>query len=196
MWHVPWYNSNEKHSLEAEPMRREIEGMLVAAGVNLVFNGHVHSYERSNPVSDFRPDDCGPTHIVIGDGGNYEGPALPWKDDQPPWSAFREASFGTGLLEIQSPEKAVWRWSRGACVHKRSGMYDVWTHEANATYYVPGGDGQGACSTEADNSEMKHVPVDEVVLRQHPARCRGGRSNSNSDASAGGIGSRGAVAYA
>lgn len=49
-------------------MRRAVEARLVAAGVNLVINGHVHAYERSHPVIDFARDDCGPTYIVIGDG--------------------------------------------------------------------------------------------------------------------------------
>jgi len=44
----------------------------------------------------------GTVHIVVGDGGNYEGPALyeghppGWRQPQPLWSAFREASYGPG----------------------------------------------------------------------------------------------------
>ena len=34
--------------------------------------GHVHAYERSNPVYDYQLDDCGATHVTIGDGGNIE----------------------------------------------------------------------------------------------------------------------------
>ena len=41
-------------------------------------------------------------HLVVGDGGNYEGPAIyeghpsGWRQPQPEWSAFREASYGPG----------------------------------------------------------------------------------------------------
>jgi 3',5'-cyclic AMP phosphodiesterase CpdA len=178
MWHTPFYNSNSHHQLEAEPMRVAIEERLVRAGVNLVISGHVHSYERSHPVRNFTLDECGPMHVVVGDGGNYEGPALPWHDEQPEWSAFREASYGTARLEIQSSTKAVFKWTRQACVRRKSGMFNVWSHENDATYYVPqgggGGDGDaGPCATEDDNSETRHVTVDEVLIRQHPARCRG-----------------------
>jgi hypothetical protein len=34
--------------------------------------GHVHAYERSVRVFNNRPHECGPVHIVIGDGGNRE----------------------------------------------------------------------------------------------------------------------------
>lgn len=34
--------------------------------------GHVHAYERSFRVFDNKVDECGPVHIVIGDGGNRE----------------------------------------------------------------------------------------------------------------------------
>ena len=34
--------------------------------------GHVHAYERSVRVYNNRPHECGPVHIVIGDGGNRE----------------------------------------------------------------------------------------------------------------------------
>ena len=34
--------------------------------------GHVHAYERTVRVFDNQPNECGPVHIVIGDGGNRE----------------------------------------------------------------------------------------------------------------------------
>ena len=45
----------------------------------------------------------GTVHLVVGDGGNYEGPAIyeghpsGWRQPQPLWSAFREASYGPGV---------------------------------------------------------------------------------------------------
>lgn len=49
-----------------------MEPLLASYGVDLVFSGHVHAYERSVPVFDNRPAECAPVHIVIGDGGNRE----------------------------------------------------------------------------------------------------------------------------
>jgi len=171
MWHTPWYNSNGHHQLEAEPMREVLEEVLVAARVNLVISGHVHSYERTKPVRNFAPDECGPVYVVVGDGGNYEGPALPWGETQPSWSAFREASFGTATLEIANATTAVWRWRRHACVQHKDGLFDVWSHEDGATYYVSTGTSDSGCATEDDNSGSASVAVDEAAIRQHPPHC-------------------------
>ena len=35
--------------------------------------GHLHAYERTNPVFNYTVDQCGPVHITMGDGGNVEG---------------------------------------------------------------------------------------------------------------------------
>lgn len=39
--------------------------------------GHVHAYERSHSVFDYRVDDCGAVYVTVGDGGNDEGVAGP-----------------------------------------------------------------------------------------------------------------------
>lgn len=49
--HSPWYNSNTYHYMEGESMRVMFESFIVAAKADIVFAGHVHSYERS--VSSF-----------------------------------------------------------------------------------------------------------------------------------------------
>ena len=49
MFHVPWYNSNAGHFKEAERHRAALERTLYDAGVDVVLNGHVHSYERNRP---------------------------------------------------------------------------------------------------------------------------------------------------
>ena len=49
--HVPWYTSNAHHPMtEGADMREAMEPMFLAAGVDLVLNGHVHAYERTHPV--------------------------------------------------------------------------------------------------------------------------------------------------
>ena len=35
--------------------------------------GHVHSYERTNPVYNYVNNQCGIVYITIGDAGNSEG---------------------------------------------------------------------------------------------------------------------------
>lgn len=145
-WHAPWYNSYTNHYQELECMRQQMEDILYEYGVDLVFNGHVHAYERTNRVYDYNLDPCGPVYITIGDGGNIEklatnhadapgycpnqvnqpeyggvcpfiytsGPAKDkfcW-DIQPDWSAFRESSFGHGILEVKNATHALWTWHR------------------------------------------------------------------------------------
>lgn len=147
-WHPPWYSSYKAHYREVECMRQEMEELLYSYGVDIVFNGHVHAYERSNRVYNYTLDPCGPVHIMVGDGGNREkmaiehadapgkcpepsttpdtfmggfcatnftfGPAAGkfcW-DRQPDFSAFRESSFGHGILEVKNDTWALWTWYR------------------------------------------------------------------------------------
>ncbi|XP_076956479.1 putative purple acid phosphatase 20 [Bidens hawaiensis] len=112
--HAPWYNSNNAHQGEKESvdMLESMEGLLYKARVDVVFAGHVHAYERFNRVYNQEVDDCGPVHITIGDGGNREGLASKFKEPQPTISAFREASFGHGELEVVNASYALWSWHR------------------------------------------------------------------------------------
>ncbi|KAF8763072.1 hypothetical protein HU200_008923 [Digitaria exilis] len=121
--HVPWYNSNNFHYMEGEPMRVQFEKMVVDARVDAVFAGHVHAYERTHrysnvaynvtdgrctPVADRRA----PVYVVVGDGGNVEGLAdeLTWP--QPAYSAFREYSYGHAVLDIKNRTHAYYAWYR------------------------------------------------------------------------------------
>ncbi|KAL9251879.1 Purple acid phosphatase 15-like protein [Drosera capensis] len=80
-WHPPWYSTYKAHYREAECMRVAMEELLYKNSVDVVFNGHVHAYERSNRVYNYLLDPCGPVHIVVGDGGNREKMAIPHADD-------------------------------------------------------------------------------------------------------------------
>ncbi|KAI9112263.1 hypothetical protein K1719_016786 [Acacia pycnantha] len=147
-WHPPWYSSYVAHYREAECMRVEMEELLYSHGVDIVFNGHVHAYERSNRVYNYSLDRCGPVHISVGDGGNREKMSVPFADEpgkcpdpsttpdsymgcfcatnftsgpakgkfcwdrQPEFSAFRESSFGHGILEVKNETWALWTWYR------------------------------------------------------------------------------------
>lgn len=61
--HAPFYSSNYAHLGEAEPMRHALERVLYRHGVDVVFAGHVHAYERSVPVYDQRLDSCAPVYM-------------------------------------------------------------------------------------------------------------------------------------
>jgi hypothetical protein len=110
--HAPWYNSNRAHRGEGEGMRGAMEELLYGARVDAVFAGHVHAYERFARVYGGKEDPCGPVHVTIGDGGNREGLAKKYVDPQPATSAFREASFGHGRLEVVNATHALWTWHR------------------------------------------------------------------------------------
>ncbi|KAF5752493.1 purple acid phosphatase 15-like isoform X5 [Tripterygium wilfordii] len=69
-WHAPWYSTYKAHYREVECMRVAMEELLYNYRVDVVFNGHVHAYERSNRVYNYTLDPCGTLYITIGDGGN------------------------------------------------------------------------------------------------------------------------------
>ncbi|MCO5577886.1 hypothetical protein L7F22_031721 [Adiantum nelumboides] len=165
-WHPPWYNSYRSHYREVECMRLAMEDLLYENGVDAVFSGHVHAYERCNRLYNYELNPCGPIYITVGDGGNIEkvdvvhadddgqcptpldsipefgeicpfdfttGPAAGkycW-DTQPEWSAFREGSFGHGILEVLNATHALWTWHRnqdfGQAEHGGDQIYIVRT---------------------------------------------------------------------
>lgn len=123
LMHAPWYNSNTAHYMEGEGMRTEFESWFCQYNVDIVFAGHVHAYERSHRVSNVAynvvngectpvQDNLAPVYVTVGDGGNIEGLARIYKQPQPDYSAFREASFGHAILEIKNHSHAYYAWHR------------------------------------------------------------------------------------
>ena len=91
--------------------------------MDVVFAGHVHAYERSERVSNIAynivnglcrsiHDESAPVYITVGHGGNLEGLASSMTEPQPNYSAYREASFGHGILDIQNRTHAYFSWNR------------------------------------------------------------------------------------
>ena len=177
VFHVPWYNSNRGHFKEAERARIALEQVLYDAGVDVVLNGHVHAYERSKPVFNYAEDACGPVHIVVGDGGNYEGPyGEGWIEPQPGFSAFREGSFGAGSLLIHNDTHATWEWRRTTCVANTT---------ASNSYFERSGDAS-TCRTIPDVSAQAMEPVDIAILRRDVGACpnkRVGNAERSNEAS-------------
>ncbi|KAL5542625.1 hypothetical protein UlMin_010335 [Ulmus minor] len=151
-WHPPWYSTYKAYYREAECMRVAMEDILYKYKVDIVFNGHVHAYERSNRVYNYTLDPCGPVYITIGDGGNRERMAITHADEpgncpeapkrkgncafnftsgpaagnfcwdrQPEYSAYRESSFGHGILEVRNETHALWTWHRNKDLYRFAG---------------------------------------------------------------------------
>jgi len=163
MMHAPWYNSNIGHRGEAELMRQDMEALLYSHSVDLVLSGHVHAYERVRPVYDGCLDACGPVYLNLGDGGNREGAYVPWLEPQPPWSAFRESSFGAGLLRLENSTHAKYTWRRAAC-EKPEGPDHLDFDAADCATVTWGK------WANPDNSATAAVAVDETWIVRAAAR--------------------------
>jgi hypothetical protein len=132
-------------------LMQSFEPLFYKYGVDLAFNGHVHSYERTNPVYNYSLNNCGTIHMTVGDGGNLEGITEQYVDvlanvteycapgmyqtrvfpsfqpqrcfttfgpnntycptSQPVWSAYRNPSWGFGVLTIINSTTAHWLWN-------------------------------------------------------------------------------------
>lgn len=131
--HAPWYNSNSHHQGEIEEtdIRPLFEPLLHQYGVDVLFAGHVHAYERTYPVLNGKlapPGTSSFIEINIGDGGNREGPAVPWCTpiSSFPWSAYRDAVFGHGSFETFNSTHARWSWIRNNASEWDTPGDDVW----------------------------------------------------------------------
>ena len=71
----------------ASPLHRSYEPLFNQYGVDILLHGHVHSYERTNPVVQYAadPTGCAPTYITIGDGGNLEKVCVATQPEQIPF---------------------------------------------------------------------------------------------------------------
>jgi len=98
-WHRPWYSSSTAHQGEGTKMMQAMESLLYSFKVDLCITGHVHSYERTYPVYNWKITKDGPIHVVVGDGGNREG-IPPFQPQQPNWSAIRIPQYGYSIFNV------------------------------------------------------------------------------------------------
>ncbi|KAJ6306403.1 hypothetical protein OIU78_021675 [Salix suchowensis] len=159
LMHCPMYNSYAHHYMEGETMRVMYEPWFVEFKVDVVFAGHVHAYERSERISNIAynivnglctpiRDQSAPIYITIGDGGNLEGLVTSMTEPQPSYSAFREPSFGHGILDIKNRTHAYFGWHRnqdGYAVEADS----VWLHNR---YWNPSEGFIGGCVMKRSDS--------------------------------------------
>jgi hypothetical protein len=101
--------------MEGEPARKGLEKLFIDAGVSAVFSGHVHAYERSNPVDNYVVVPPGPgsmVHFNIGDAG--AGLYTKWNDPMPAWSNFRNATWGHGRWVVLNKTHSSWTWHQNS----------------------------------------------------------------------------------
>ena len=109
VFHAPPYHTYYTHYKEMDCFLSLYENMFVTNRVDFVINGHVHAYERTHPVANYNRNPCGPVYVVVGDGGNIEGPYRNFADDFVPGTSTSfctqawAANFASNPAYITSP---------------------------------------------------------------------------------------------
>jgi len=112
-FHHPWYCSNSAHSDSAWFMKDEYEKVFNDYHVDIVLQGHVHAYERTTPVYNWKVAEGSPIYITNGHAGNSEGLYYSWDKPAPAWSAYRESVYGFSTIEIFNSTHLHWQMLRG-----------------------------------------------------------------------------------
>lgn len=113
MIHCPMYNTFHDHSNEIfmTEARKYLEPVFVEYTVNFVLSGHLHSYMRTVPTINGKPDPRGPIHIIQGNGGRQANE--PYHNDTAAeeYVYIRDHSmYGYGTLELANRTHAQWKW--------------------------------------------------------------------------------------
>ena len=113
MLHCPLYNTFKNHQGEIflDEARVYLEPLFVQHTVNFVISGHLHSYMRTVPTIDAKPDPRGPIHIIQGNGGRQSNEPYCNATTAEEWVRVRDHSmYGYGLLELYNRTHAHWKW--------------------------------------------------------------------------------------
>lgn len=92
-FHVPPYSSSAHGNALA--VRNSISNLLEGYGVDIVFNGHDHDYERTTTLKDYSPDLRGVYYVVTGGGGASLYPA-----GASPFTAFSASVFHVTQVQV------------------------------------------------------------------------------------------------
>ncbi|GAB4825306.1 Purple acid phosphatase 15 [Ancistrocladus abbreviatus] len=164
-WHPPWYSTYVVHYREFECMRVEMEELLYSYGVDVIFAGHVHAYERSNRVYNYTLDPCGPVHITVGDGGNREDMAISHADE--PGKCPKPTKYGDGSCAFNftsGPAAGKFCWDRQPdySAYRDSifghGIFEV-KNETHALW------------TWHRNQDMYNAAGDQIYIVRQPDKC-------------------------
>jgi len=135
--HRPIYSSCQGYSADGIPINTEFdppsnsatlqqvfEDLFYKYKVDLILNGHVHSYERNYPTyknnrTSGYVNPTSPMNIVIGNAGNIEGlengGEEDWTQPQPEWSAFRFGDdYGYAIMTVFNDTHLNWTLFRAS----------------------------------------------------------------------------------
>jgi len=109
--HRPMYCSDtdeESQHIPGASIQVALEPILVQYGVDIFFCGHMHMYERINPVingtvvqtatNNVYTSPKAPVHLVVGTAGAFTDHK--YIEPQPAWSAVRNGYYGYGKLVV------------------------------------------------------------------------------------------------
>jgi hypothetical protein len=81
------------------PVRQSFSPLFERYGMDVVFSGHDHGYERSKPVRDFVPDGYPVRYVVSGGGGRS---LYPWSTSCP-WTASASSAYQLATVSVEGP---------------------------------------------------------------------------------------------
>jgi len=104
--------SHLRLSITGSTTRYPLSIAALRFGVNAVFTGHIHAYQRTHNVGLGGLNKKGPIHITIGAGGR--DCKAPYKQEEPEeWIATRDAThYGYGKFTIYNETHAEWHWNK------------------------------------------------------------------------------------
>eukprot|EP00602_Paraphysomonas_sp_CaronLab_P008380 CAMPEP_0185024288 /NCGR_PEP_ID=MMETSP1103-20130426/7296_1 /TAXON_ID=36769 /ORGANISM="Paraphysomonas bandaiensis, Strain Caron Lab Isolate" /LENGTH=510 /DNA_ID=CAMNT_0027557209 /DNA_START=44 /DNA_END=1576 /DNA_ORIENTATION=- len=120
-FHRPMYCSSDHACIGgsggAEYLLSKAEDVFYSHSVDLVLQGHVHSYERTYPVyqqsrvSTSYAAPGAPVYVLQGASGNREGNkgSYPPQEELPEWSAATHVDVGLALLTV-SADQIQWKY--------------------------------------------------------------------------------------
>ncbi|CAL5347564.1 unnamed protein product [Camellia sinensis] len=117
---------------------------------------HADDPGKCPSAGDNMPEFGGVCHLNFSSGpakGNFC-----W-DKQPEWSAYRESSFGHGILEVVNSTYALWTWHRNQDIYKENSSGDQ-------IYIVRQ---PQSCSVPSKNSEITSSPPMDSAAPSPPA---------------------------
>jgi len=121
--HYPPYSSDlDDYGTDlGDTSARELCPLYDRYNVDLVFSGHIHSYERTHPLRAGKVVKDGTVYLVVGGGGGDLEEFLP---TPPPFSAVRKSAHHYGILDI-TPQSLTFR-----AYNLDGTLFDTWEKRA------------------------------------------------------------------